>query len=298
MLSTHGRSMPQQPEVSDEELAEISTILGMWCGFDMSFYKDKCMKRRVAIRVRSTGHSSVADYCCLLRENGHERGLLQKVLTIHVSHFFRNPSVFEKLRDQVLPELFSRAFDTGQKEFRICSLGCASGEEPYSTAILLAEHFENELKVVPAHITGLDIDDATLAAARKGEYGEDRLREVIPHLRNKYFHPDGTRFRLIPEIREMVTFVLGNLTKPESYPPSDLLFCRNTLIYFTQPEQENILKRIAASIPPGGILVLGTSETLVGDVRRDFMPISLPGRIYRRIEPAGRPALVKQERKS
>lgn len=275
--------MLQMADVSDEELEEIGTILGMWCGFDMSSYKDSCMKRRVAIRVRFTGCSSVADYCCLLRQNGQERALLQKVLTIHVSHFFRNPVVFEELRRQALPELFSRASATGQRELRICSLGCAGGEEPYSLAIILREYFKNELQTVAAHITGVDIDAATLAVARNGEYGEDRLREVTPELRERYFENRGTQFRLVSEIREMVNFVQGNITKIQPYPSSDLVLCRNTLIYFTQSEQENILSRIAADISPGGVLVLGTSETLSGSARRNFIPLSLAERIYRRV---------------
>ena len=96
-------TLPVHAEITDDELSEISTILSMWRNINMSAYKDKCMKRRVAIRMRSTRCRDAAEYCNLLRQSPQELDLLQKALTIHVSQFFRNPSMFDKLRDDVLP---------------------------------------------------------------------------------------------------------------------------------------------------------------------------------------------------
>jgi len=276
-------TIPVPAEITDGELAEIGTILSMWRGINMSAYKDKCMKRRVAIRMRSTRCSDAAGYCNLLRQSPQELDLLQKTLTIHVSQFFRNPSMFDKLRADVLPGLFSACEKNGAARVRFWCLGCAGGEEPFSLAILLREHFSRELRKVQTIIHGTDIDAETIRAAQQAEYIEERLKEVPADLRDRYFRQNGTRFRLVPELRQMVTFLQGDITRTTEFVPSDLAVCRNTLIYFTRPDQEKILHGVADILPAGGILVLGKSETLTGDVRRRFETICPVERIYRRI---------------
>ena len=269
-------------EIGDEELAEIGLILEMRCNFSMSVYKDKCMKRRISIRMRSCRCHDAAAYCNLLRQSEQEIDLLQKVLTIHVSQFFRNPSMFEKLRSQVLPSLFVSSTMNGGI-LRIWSLGCAGGEEAYSLAILLREHFAHQLQHTAVVIDATDIDLETIQAARAAEYNEDRLKDLPDRIRARYFRPNGSRMRLSQAIRDMVTFHQGNITALEKYLPHDLVLCRNTLIYFTRPDQEKILNGIADILPPGGILVLGKSETLVGEVRHKFFAACPVERIYRRV---------------
>jgi chemotaxis protein methyltransferase CheR len=276
-LTTHA-------EITDEELVEIGTILNMWRNFNLSVYKDKCMKRRVAIRIRSTRCRDVSEYCNLLRQNEHELDMLQKALTIHVSQFFRNPSMFEKLRSQVLPELFDTFIKNDADLIRIWCLGCACGEEPYSLAILLREYFSTEIRSAQVAIQGTDIDLETIRTAEQAEYIEDRIKEVSSGLRDRYFHQYGVKFQLVSELRDMVSFRQGNITSTSEYLPSNLVLCRNTLIYFTRPDQEKILHGIADILPEGGILVLGKSETLVGGVRQRFTPVCPVERIYRKRE--------------
>jgi len=277
------KAFPEPAEITDDELAEIATILSMWRGTNMSAYKDTCMKRRVAIRMRSSGSRDAAGYCTLLRQNPQELDLLQKTLTIHVSQFFRNPSMFDTLRDTVLPGLFSSCEESGAGKLRLWCLGCAGGEEPFSLAILLREHFSREMRTVPTTIVGTDIDAETIRAARQGEYIEDRLKEVPAGLKQRYFRKSGSRFCLVTGLREMVTFQQGDITRTAEYLPSDLVVCRNTLIYFTRPDQEKILHGIADILPAGGILVLGRSEELTGDVRQRFEALCPVERIYRRL---------------
>lgn len=269
-------------EISDEELAEIALILEMRRNFSMSAYKDKCMKRRVAIRMRSCCCYDAAAYCNLLQQNEHELDLLQKALTIHVSQFFRNPSTFEKLRTDVIPLLYRTSIENG-KPLRIWSLGCAGGEEAYSIAILLREYFTNEIRLAGTYINALDIDREIIQAAEKAEYLPERLKELPDVIRERYFRTENSRMQLSNTIRNMVTFSQGDITMVGKYLPHDLVLCRNTLIYFCRPEQEKILNGIADILPPGGILVLGKSETLVGDVRRRFTAVCPVERIYRRI---------------
>jgi len=270
-------------EITDEELSEIGMILNMYRNFNLTVYKDKCMKRRVAIRMRSTRCRNAAEYCNLLRQNPLELDLLQKTLTIHVSHFFRNPSMFDKLRTEVIPGIFNTCIKNGVETLRVWCLGCAGGEEPFSLAILFREYFSKEIRTIPVIIQGTDIDAQTLQHAQQAEFLEDRLKEVSAELRNRYFRPSGSRFRVSSEVRQMVTFQQADITSTAEYLPSDLVLCRNMLIYFNRPDQEKILHGIADILPPGGILVLGKSETLVGEVRRCFEAVCPVERIYRRI---------------
>ncbi|NTW99950.1 MAG: protein-glutamate O-methyltransferase CheR, partial [Geobacteraceae bacterium] len=146
-----GHAMADSLEIGDDALAEISLILEMRRNFSMSVYKDKCMKRRVAIRMRSCRCHDAAEYCNLLRQSEQELDQLKKTLTIHVSQFFRNPSMFEKLQTDVLPSLFQTANATGER-LRFWSLGCAGGEEAYSLGIVLREFFTRELLHTPVEI--------------------------------------------------------------------------------------------------------------------------------------------------
>jgi chemotaxis protein methyltransferase CheR len=269
-------------EIADDALAEITMILEMRRGFSMSIYKDKCMKRRISIRMRSCRCLDVSEYCSILRQSEQELDLLKKALTIHVSQFFRNPSLFEKLRTEVLPLLFQRT-GSDAKTLSILSLGCAGGEEAYSLGIILREFFPREILHTAVDIRAFDIDAEILQAAVKAEYYEDRLKDLPDSFRERYFLPSGSRMQLSEEIREMVTFHQQNIMDAASFDPCRLVLCRNTLIYFTRPDQEKILNGIAHILPTGGILVLGKSETLVGEVRKLFATICPIERIYRRL---------------
>lgn len=269
-------------EISDDALAEIALILEMRCNFSISIYKDKCMKRRIAIRMRSCRCLDPADYCNLLRQNEHELELLKKTLTIHVSQFFRNPSMFEKLQTLVFPFLFQKA-EAERTPLMIYSLGCAGGEEAHSLGIILREYFAQELLHTSVAIRAFDIDADILQAAIQAEYTDDRLKDLPDELRVRYFTPSGSRMKLSQNVRELVTYHQRNIMEAGTLEPCHLALCRNTLIYFTRPDQEKILHGISHILPTGGILVLGKSETLVGDVRRLFSTVCPVERIYRKL---------------
>jgi chemotaxis protein methyltransferase CheR len=266
------------PDISPETFEMIGRVLKARYGFRLEGYKDKCVKRRINIRVRATQSSSPEAYRALLTENAAEQEHLLRVLTIHVSHFFRNPSTFEKLTREILPELLhSRA----PRELRLMSIGCAAGEEPYSLAIILREHFAEALAAGRVSIRGTDVDLATLDGARKALYHPDRLAEVAPELLSRWFTREGERFRLNQEIRSLVDFGHADLNDPQAIKECDLILCRNVLIYFERGRQEEILNGFADALKSGGILVLGKSETLFGAVRRRFRTVCPVERSYR-----------------
>lgn len=269
-------------DIGDDELAEIATLLNLHRAINMGMYKENYLKRRVAIRIRIGNCRDAAEYCQLLRSSERELDLLVKGLTIHVSQFYRNPTLFETLRRDVFPSLYATAEASGCEQLRIWSFGCAGGEEPYSLAILLREYFPREIRNVATIITGSDIDAGSIAVARQGEYSEDRLRDLPPRLKELYFREHNGRFRLTSTIQKMVTYCIADMSDPASYQPADIILCRNALIYFTRSDQEKILSAMADILPRRGILILGKSETLVGTARQQFETICMEERIYRK----------------
>ncbi|MBJ6727901.1 CheR family methyltransferase [Geomesophilobacter sediminis] len=265
------------PEIAPETFQAIARLLQACYGFTLTSYKDKCVKRRINIRIQATFSPSPESYLALLNDSPAELERLVAVLTIHVSHFFRNPSVFALLREAVLPELFARR----PGPITIWSSGCATGEEPYSLALILRENFRADLVRRPVSIVGTDIDAATLVRAAQGSYGPERLGEVSEEQLRRWFTPEGERFRLRDEIRSLVQFQELDLHHSERFVPSDLILCRNVLIYFERERQQEIIAGFARALGAGGVLVLGKAETLVGPTRRLFEPISSTERIYR-----------------
>lgn len=268
-------------DISDEEFAEIRNALLFNRGFNLDAYKDRCVRRRIAIRVRATHCTSVKEYCDHLHTHKPEIDHLLKVLTIHVSQFFRNFSTFEKLRLEILPYLFDSARSRGAKELKIWSLGCASGEEPYTLALILAEQFAEVIKEIPVLIEATDIDSATLDLAKSGLYSVERMQEMPEQYLHKYFNLLDNQYKLAPEIAAMVTFKAGDMFNDLLYHNCDLLICRNVMIYFSREQQDRIFRNIARVLNPEGFMVLGKSETLLGESRALFQTVCPVERIYR-----------------
>jgi chemotaxis protein methyltransferase CheR len=267
-------------EFPEAAFREVCRILLAKRGFDLAMYKDRCVKRRIATRVRARGCSEAGPYLDLLERDDAELDSLLAALTIHVTQFFRNPATFSRLEGEVLPDLLRRLQAEGRRTLRLWSAGCASGEEPYSLALLMREMAPTEVKV---DILGTDLSAAILDSARGGLYEPQRLVEVPAAIRERYFTPEGRGFRLVETIRQMVRFERHNLLSAPPYPRTDLIICRNVLIYFSREEQANILQRFATSLPAGGILVLGKAEMLLGQSRQLFGAECAGERIYRRL---------------
>lgn len=267
--------------ISDDAFELIRSTLENKRGFNLDIYKDKCIRRRIAIRVRATHCRTAEEYGELLRGKTEEPDLLLKVLTIHVSQFFRNPPTFEKLKTEIIPYLLERRNTEGLGPLTFWSVGCASGEEPYSLALILKEFFPKEASKERVAILATDVDAHILEAARLGIYGEERLAEVPELCRERWFREQGGRYHLLPEIKEMADFEKRDLSDRETFPKCDLILCRNVLIYFERRHQEKILNGFADVLGRGGILVMGKSETLFGAIRSRFQTVCPVERIYK-----------------
>ena len=246
-------------------------------------YKDSCLRRRIAKRLRASGARDVDSYLVQLSGDDHELELLAEALALHVSRFFRDGEVFRVLGRRVLPELGARLQAEGRTALRLWCAGCAEGDEAYSLALLVGVLTPPGL---PVTILATDISEAVLEQARSGLYPPAHLSEVPQLLRSACFSAEDGRYRLEPRIRAMVEFRCHDLTAATAYPPADLILCRNVLYYFNQEEQARILRRFAATLPAGGILVLGRTETLPRVGTTLFRAEFPTERIFRRLGPA------------
>ncbi len=255
-------------------------------GIDLNLYKDKCVLRRIAVRQRSCGAPTLRAYLKLVRENPVERGRLVKALTIHVSQFFRNPSTFRAIQESVLPNLLAAKQTGGGRALRLWSVGCATGEEPYSLAILLLEVGGQTVRRLSTTIYATDIDSDSLVQAKEARYPARSLTNLPQCWQQRYFSQEGSRYRVVPEVRGLVFFRGHNILDPLPFRRIDLVTCRNVLIYMSEALQERVVLSIHEALNPGGFLILGKVEGLPGATRDLLEPMDVAERIYRKPEPS------------
>ena len=250
-------------------------------GLALDAYKDKCIRRRIAVRMRACGVHTYAEYESVLDRTPAEYERLRDALTINVTRFFRNVETWERLAAGFLPALWA---PTGA--LRIWSAGCASGEEAYSLAIVAAELAEargrpQALERVTVDAT--DVDRESLARAEAARYRPEALMETPTALRSRYFEPDGEQYRIVERLRRRVRVRPLDLSRePPAERSYDLIVCRNVVIYFDRAMQERLFLTFADTLRRDGILVLGKVETLLGPARDRLTLVDARERIFRR----------------
>jgi len=266
-------------DLSDAEFTAISELLRDRRHFDLGQYKDRCIRRRIAKRLRFCQVTNFTAYMKHLEMDSDELDTLLATISIHVSQFFRNPDTFRILEQIILPDLCRRARAAGRNQLTLWSAGCASGEEPYSLALLVDDMAVNDLDIC---ILATDISEPVLETARNGVFDALRLKEVPAAVIDKYFRIVNGNYQLIEHIRDKVAFRRHNIMTASDFPRADLVLCRNVLIYFTRAEQDRILARFIEALPEDGALVLGRSETMPDNSRDHFRSEFPVERIYRR----------------
>ena len=256
-------------------------------GFDFTGYKRTTLRRRIGRRMQLVGLSDFSDYRDLLEADPGEVTDLFNTILINVTGFFRDSEVWDELATSVVPELLSGA--TPEQPVRVWSAGCASGQEPYSIAMLFAEALGGQSPRDLVKIYATDIDEDALATARRARYTEREVEDVQPHLLARYFEvdtqEDGACYSFSPELRRSVIFGRHNLVSDAPISRVDLLLCRNTLMYFNAPLQREVVRRLHFSLAPSGFLVLGKVEMLLGH-RSVFEVVESPVRIFRCLQTA------------
>ena len=213
---------------------------------------------------------------------------ITEAMTTNESLFFRDTKPFDQFRNQVLPQLMQNR--AGERKLRIWSAACSSGQEPYSLAMLLLEDIA-KLSGWRVEIVATDISREMIVKAQAGLYTQFEVQRGLPiALLVKYFSQDGDKWQIDEKIKEMVSFREFNLLDdPATLGQFDVVFCRNVLIYFDQATKADVLARVAAQMPPDGILYLGGAETVLG-VTDKFQPIESFRGMYKLA--GGEPALV------
>jgi two-component system CheB/CheR fusion protein len=271
----------------DAELAELLEKVSAQYNFDFREYKEASLGRRIRARMTQAGAGSIAAYSRLLDENPDEHVALVNTILINVTSFFRDPDAWKKLAEEVIPRIVDDAGET--RSLRIWSAGCSSGEEPYSLAILLAEHLGEGVNRYTIKIYGTDVDEDALTTARQAAYRTDQLNGVPDRLLERYFTRDGQSYRVRRDVRRWCIFGSHNVTQAPPLSHIDLLVCRNVLIYFTSELQDRVLNRFQYSLREDGFLFLGRSESLLARSRL-FIPLDPKWRIFARAPAASRPA--------
>jgi len=276
---------------SSPPLDSIIAMLRERSKHDLSLYKPNTLLRRIERRVAVHGLGSLADYEDFLRHNPQELDLLFAEILIGVTGFFRDPAVWSELRESILPGFLAQRVNAGS--LRAWVVGCSTGEEAYSLAMVLKEVW-GELASGghgKIQIFATDLSSDAIAAGRRGQYSETLIKDLAPERVARFFSGQGQDLRVDKSIREMVLFAQHDVILDPPFTNLDILICRNLLIYFSAALQRRLMPLFHYSLKPGGLLVLGGAET-VGRSQALFSAVSPRSRIYRRSEAASNVALV------
>lgn len=253
---------------SDQDFEFIREIMAIASGINLNGSKRELVYSRLAKRVRYLGFESFGEYCALLRDDDDELNHCVNAMTTNVTSFFRESHHFDFLKQVIYPEHASHSVAGEVNNLNIWSAGCSSGEEPYSVAISAREYFGDD----PGwniNINATDLDSSIVEKASRGIYRTKDVGNVDATCLRRWFHR-GTesnegKVRVVPEVRNMVTFNTLNLKHPwPELPLYDIIFCRNVMIYFDMQLKREVIEGFYRALKPGGYLFVGHSESLFG----------------------------------
>jgi len=249
-------------EKEQSSFDKITTLLKTKTKHDFSLYKPNSLLRRIERRMSIHKIDSITNYTKFLQKNSHEVDLLFKELLIGVTNFFRDPVMWEELRGEALPKILAAYPDGGA--LRAWSCGCSTGEEAYSLAMSFREALDqvSQPEDYSLHIFATDLDADAVEKARRGLYNAAIETDVTPERLQRFFIKEDNKYLVRKEIREMVTFAQQNVVMDPPFTKLDILICRNLLIYLSSELQKKLMPLFHFSLKPGGLLFLGSSETI------------------------------------
>ncbi len=270
--------------VSDEEgfqkhIKKIFVLIRLHTGHDFSHYKISTVRRRIARRMAVHQIDSIGIYVRYIQENPQETELLFKDLIIGVTRFFRHPEAFDMLKQSVIPALLENK--NPESEIRIWVPGCSTGEEAYSIAMIFAEVMEMLKKHFEIRIFASDIDPDAIRYARAGKYPDSIAGDVSEERLKQFFTKEDNGYKVRKSVRESVVFSVHNIIKDPPFSKTDMVSCRNLMIYMDSVLQKKMLSLFHYSLNENGILFLGTSES-IGGASDLFSAVDVKGKIYRR----------------
>lgn len=273
----------------NDELELIVNYLNEKRGFDFSGCRSSMVERRIRKRLMATNSSDCREYLHYLERYPDELDNLVDVLTINVSSFFRDTFAFEYIERIILPSIVSDKRETHDNSLRVWSAGCATGEEAYSIAMLITKLLEKEDLTLDLNIFATDIDAQSLRKAQEGVYSFESIANVKYGLLRKCFTIEDDSFRVIPKIKELVSFSHYDILDKRTYVPPesvfgafDIVFCRNVLIYFQIGYQHILFDKLYRSLATNGYLVLGEREAPIERYQTRFRKVSECCHIYQK----------------
>ena len=282
-----GTNLPATDKVEDP-LRDLLTQVTAQTSIDFRNYKSSTILRRVGRRMAVTHNTSIRDYSDFLDTHPDEVHELVKAFLIKVTGFFRDPEAYDVLKQTVIPDLVNRARDNG-RTLRFWSAGCATGEEAYSLALLLADYLGSDFPEWKVKIFATDLAVDAVNFARRGIYPENVLKDLPSEYRERYFEHFDKGYRISKALRQVVIFGNQDITHGVPFPRMDLVSCRNLLIYLKPELQQVVLDLFAYSLHPShGFLFLGKAET-ARPSKANFDLVNKKWKIYRCL--GGPPAL-------
>jgi len=281
----------ERGDEQQQALREIFSQLRLRTGHDFSNYKRATVLRRIERRIGVRALSDLPTYAAYLRENPEESTALLKDLLISVTNFFRDRPAWDYLESEVIPKLIEGK--TAEDSIRLWVVGCATGEEAYSFAMLLADKTMGILDAPSIQIFATDIDDQAITFAREGRYTINDAADVPQEMLRRHFVKEGEAYRVRREIREMILFANHNVIKDPQFSHLDLVSCRNVLIYLNNLAQERIMETFHFALNPGGYLFIGSSESVEGSGDL-YAPVDKEFHIFQSRQVAGRPYPVPE----
>ncbi len=260
-------------------IKEAAFLLGLqWRRF-----KRGGVKRKVERRIAELGLSRFEDYLLNIKNDPEEKACLSQLLTVTITRFFRDKKVFDLLENSILPSILERK---GAGDFKIWSIGCANGEEPYSLAMLWKEGFEKKFSQIRLALFATDIHEGLLKRAREGRYKKISVKEVPEEILLRFFKIEDGFYILDQSVRESVEFKKHDIIHEGPFLGMDIVLCRNlAFTYFSKECQMNVLKKIAASLDERGYLIIGKDEFLPLTYPTLFVPTFSTEKIYQKFNP-------------
>lgn len=274
------------------DLGKLLTKVGSERGLDLTQYRQNYVERRIAARLRVLNLHTYRQYSRYLDLHPDEYAQLLDTVTINVTDFFRDPTVYQYFRRTIIPEIVKEKTRSRHRMIRVWSAGCATGEEPYSLAMSFLAEFGGRQNSFMLTVIGTDLDPEALATAERGEYAVAKLPHIARTDQAKYLTLQGDTFKINPEVKRLVKFRPLNLFTDEPIHMVDVIFCRNVFIYFTREQQAKVLETFARSLGRGGYLVLGRSEKMAASVSELFDVVNGRERVYRKRQ-TQRPSTVR-----
>jgi two-component system, chemotaxis family, CheB/CheR fusion protein len=264
----------------DRLLKEIFRLLKTFSKVDFVDYKIATIRRRILRRMNINRVNDLGDYVKILHHNPQEIEALYRDVLINVTSFFRNPEVFDSLRAVVYPKIL--ADRSTSDPVRVWVPGCSTGEETYSHAISLVEML-SELRIeMPIQIFGTDLSEGAIQKARNGVYKEAISREVSEIRLRRFFHKVSGGYQISKSIRDMCVFARQNVFSDPPFSRMDLISCRNVLIYLSPILQKKVVPIFHYALKPGGFLLVGSTEGLLGAGANIFHLVERKSKIYRK----------------